>query len=189
MFENLALATFMVGLTVSIHLGGLLGLLCLLGSAFGKLGAAARRRGHHAVSCDLISPETDGLHYRTRVQLNVDASGTAGPMRPRSNEAVFTSNLPLAVTEIEELGLQLKNFNGVKKVSIAASSTGDLQWMVDDKAWLSFLKTSSIEVRDTALGRHRETKKRELLASIALMTEQELKSMQQKITMSNLFVF
>jgi tRNA/tmRNA/rRNA uracil-C5-methylase (TrmA/RlmC/RlmD family) len=77
--------------------------------------------------------ETDGLHYRTRVQLNVDASGTAGPMRPRSNEAVFTPNLPLAVTEIEELGLQLKNWNGVKKISIAASSTGDLQWMVDGK--------------------------------------------------------
>ena len=43
------------------------------------------------------------------------------------------------------------------------------------------LKTSSIEVRDTALGRHRETKKRELLASIALMMEQELESVQQKI--------
>jgi tRNA/tmRNA/rRNA uracil-C5-methylase (TrmA/RlmC/RlmD family) len=77
--------------------------------------------------------ETDGLHYRTRVQLNVDASGTAGPMRPRTNEAVFTPTLPLAVTEIEELGLQLKNWNGVKKISIAASSTGDLQWMVDGK--------------------------------------------------------
>lgn len=77
--------------------------------------------------------ETDGLHYRTRVQLNVDASGTAGPMRPRSNDAVFTPTLPLAVTEIEELGLQLKNWNGVKKISIAASSTGDLQWMVDGK--------------------------------------------------------
>lgn len=82
---------------------------------------------------EALPQETDGLHYRTRVQLNVDASGTAGPMRPRSNEAVFTPNLPLAVTEIEELGLQLKNWNGVKKISIAASSTGDLQWMVDDK--------------------------------------------------------
>ena len=77
--------------------------------------------------------ETDGLHYRTRVQLNVDATGTAGPMRPRSNDAVFTPNLPLAVSEIEELGIQLKNWNGVKKISIAASSTGDLQWMVDGK--------------------------------------------------------
>ena len=82
---------------------------------------------------EALPQETDGLHYRTRVQLNVDASGTAGPMRPRSNEAVFTPNLPLAVTEIEELGLQLKNWNGVKKISIAASSTGDLQWTVDDK--------------------------------------------------------
>ena len=50
------------------------------------------------------------------------------------------------------------------------------KWTADDKARLSFLKTSSIEVRDTALGRHRETKK-----SIALMTEQELESVQQKI--------
>jgi tRNA/tmRNA/rRNA uracil-C5-methylase (TrmA/RlmC/RlmD family) len=82
---------------------------------------------------EALPQETDGLHYRTRVQLNVDASGTAGPMRPGSNEAVFTPNLPLAVTEIEELGLQLKNWNGVKKISIAASSTGDLQWTVDDK--------------------------------------------------------
>ena len=77
--------------------------------------------------------ETDGLRYRTRVQLNVDDTGTAGPMRPRSNEAVFTPNLPLAVAEIEELGIQLKNWNGVKKISIASSSTGDLQWMVDGK--------------------------------------------------------
>ncbi|QKJ24869.1 class I SAM-dependent RNA methyltransferase [Aquiluna borgnonia] len=75
----------------------------------------------------------DGLHYRTRVQLNVDQSGTAGPFKPRTNQAVFTKTLPLAVQEIEELGLQLKNFNGVKRISIASSSTGDLQWMVDDK--------------------------------------------------------
>ena len=43
------------------------------------------------------------------------------------------------------------------------------------------LKTSWIEVRDTALGRYRETEKHELLGSIALMTEQEIKSVQQKI--------
>ncbi|BDP99933.1 TRAM domain-containing protein [Aquiluna sp. KACHI24] len=74
-----------------------------------------------------------GLHYRTRVQLNVDAGGTAGPSRIRSNEIVFTKDLPLAVQEIEELGLQLKNWSGVEKISIAASSTGDLQWLVDKK--------------------------------------------------------
>lgn len=77
--------------------------------------------------------ERGGLHYRTRVQLNVDESGTAGPSKMRSKEIVFTKDLPLAVPEIEELGLQLKNWSGVEKISIAASSTGDLQWSVDKK--------------------------------------------------------
>ena len=75
----------------------------------------------------------DGLHYRTRIQLNVDQGGLAGPSKSRSNEIVFTKQLPLAVAEIEELGLHLKNFSGVEKIKIAASNTGDLQWMVDDK--------------------------------------------------------
>jgi len=77
--------------------------------------------------------ERGGLRYRTRVQLNVDESGLAGPSKVRSNEIVFTKELPLAVLEIEELGLQLKNWSGVKKISIAASSTGDLQWQIDAK--------------------------------------------------------
>lgn len=75
----------------------------------------------------------DGLHYRTRVQLNVDETGLAGPSKSRSNEIVFTRDLPLAVPEIEELGMQLKNFRGIKKIKIAASNTGDLQWALDDK--------------------------------------------------------
>jgi tRNA/tmRNA/rRNA uracil-C5-methylase (TrmA/RlmC/RlmD family) len=77
--------------------------------------------------------QRNGLRYRTRVQLNVDQSGLAGPSRVRSNEIVFTKDLPLAVLEIEELGLQLKNWSSVSKISIAASSTGDLQWSVDKK--------------------------------------------------------
>lgn len=75
----------------------------------------------------------DGLRYRTRVQLNVDESGLAGPSKTRSNEIVFTKDLPLAVPEIEELGLHLKNFSGVQKIKIAASNTGDIQWQVDEK--------------------------------------------------------
>lgn len=77
--------------------------------------------------------EHDGLRYRTRAQLNVDESGTAGPSKIRTNEIVFTRDLPLAVKEIEELGLHLKNFNGVEKIRIASSNTGNLQWMVDKK--------------------------------------------------------
>lgn len=75
----------------------------------------------------------DGLHYRTRVQLNVDDTGLAGPSKARSNEILFTRDLPLAVPEIEELGMQLKNFRGIKKIKIASSNTGDLQWALDDK--------------------------------------------------------
>jgi len=77
--------------------------------------------------------DTDGLRYRTRIQLNVDASGLAGASKKRSNEIIFSKDLPLAVMEIEELGLHLKNFSGVEKIKIAASNTGDLQWMVDQK--------------------------------------------------------
>ena len=75
----------------------------------------------------------DGLRYRTRLQLNVDSSGLAGPSKARSNEIVFTKDLPLAVPEIEELGLHLKNFSGVQKIRIATSNTGDVQWQVDEK--------------------------------------------------------
>jgi len=77
--------------------------------------------------------QANGLRYRTRVQLNVDESGTAGPSKVRTNEIVFTRDLPLAVLEIEELGLHLKNFNGVEKIKIAASNTGNLQWSIDKK--------------------------------------------------------
>jgi tRNA/tmRNA/rRNA uracil-C5-methylase (TrmA/RlmC/RlmD family) len=80
-----------------------------------------------------VPGETDGLHYRTRVQLNVDASGLAGPMMSRTNDVIFTKDLPMAVEEIEQLGLHLKNWSGVKKISISASSVGDLQWSVDSK--------------------------------------------------------
>lgn len=77
--------------------------------------------------------ENNGLHYRTRVQLNVDDSGTAGPTRERSHEVIFTKQLPLAVTELEELGLHLKNWQGVRKISMAASSTGQVHYLVDKK--------------------------------------------------------
>jgi tRNA/tmRNA/rRNA uracil-C5-methylase (TrmA/RlmC/RlmD family) len=77
--------------------------------------------------------ENQGLRYRTRIQLNVDETGTAGPSKIRTNEIVFTRDLPLAVKEIEELGLHLKNFNGVDKIKIAVSNTGNSQWLIDKK--------------------------------------------------------
>lgn len=76
---------------------------------------------------------TAGLHYRTRIQLHVSEAGVAGPYRERSHEVVAVKSLPLAVEEINELGIHLKNWQDVKKIEISASSTGGLQYSIDKK--------------------------------------------------------
>jgi tRNA/tmRNA/rRNA uracil-C5-methylase (TrmA/RlmC/RlmD family) len=77
--------------------------------------------------------ESNGLRYRTRVQLHVNEFGDAGPYMERSHDVVLVRDLPLAVEDIRELGLHSKNWSGVKKIDIAASNTGQVQWRVDDK--------------------------------------------------------
>ena len=77
--------------------------------------------------------EVNGLGYRTRVQLHVDEAGTVGPYRERSHEVVKVRDLPLAVDEIRELEFQNKNFQDVKKIEVAVSSTGQVQWKIDKK--------------------------------------------------------
>lgn len=77
--------------------------------------------------------EDGGLGYRTRVQLHVDEDGHVGPYRERTHEVVETRDLPLAVEDIRELGLHLKNWSGVSKIEIAASNTGQVQYSVDKK--------------------------------------------------------
>jgi len=86
-----------------------------------------------SIPVEAIDDSETGLGYRTRVQLHVDEYGDTGPYRERSHEVVKVKTLPLAVPEIEELGLHLKNWQSVKKISIAASNTGGLQWIVDRK--------------------------------------------------------
>lgn len=75
----------------------------------------------------------NGLGYRTRVQLHVSAEGVAGPYRERSHEVVAVKSLPLAINDINELGIHLKNWQDVSKIQIAASSTGGMQWLIDKK--------------------------------------------------------
>lgn len=77
--------------------------------------------------------ENNGLGYRTRIQLHVNEDGDVGPYKERSHEVVRVKTLPLAVPEIQELGLHLKNWQDVKKIEIAASSTGQIQYTVDKK--------------------------------------------------------
>lgn len=75
----------------------------------------------------------NGLHYRTRIQLHVSPEGIAGPYRERSHDVVKVKSLPLAIEEINELGIHLKNWQDVKRIEIAASATGGLQWLIDKK--------------------------------------------------------
>ncbi|MFM6971292.1 MAG: class I SAM-dependent RNA methyltransferase, partial [Rhodoluna sp.] len=77
--------------------------------------------------------EANGLGYRTRVQLHVDEDGIVGPYRERSHEVVRVRDLPLAVEEIRELEFQNKNYQDVKKIEVAVSSTGQVQWKIDKK--------------------------------------------------------
>jgi tRNA/tmRNA/rRNA uracil-C5-methylase (TrmA/RlmC/RlmD family) len=77
--------------------------------------------------------DANGLGYRTRVQLHVDEAGEPGPYRERSHEVISVRNLPLAVEEVNELNLHLKNWQGVKKIEIAVSNTGQVQYSVDKK--------------------------------------------------------
>jgi len=85
------------------------------------------------VPVESIDDSETGLGYRTRIQLHVNEFGDAGPYMERSHDVVRVRNLPLAVPEIEELGLHLKNWQNVSKIHIAASNTGGLQWLVDKK--------------------------------------------------------
>ena len=55
------------------------------------------------------------------------------------------------------------------------------EWTDEDEARLENLKTKPIAVGDTALGRHQELKKRELLALVASMSKEELKKLQSEI--------
>ena len=77
--------------------------------------------------------ESNGLGYRTRVQLHVSEDGFVGPYRERSHEVVRVKSLPLATEDIQEASFHTKNYQGVSKIEVAASNTGQLQWHVDKK--------------------------------------------------------
>lgn len=76
---------------------------------------------------------TNGLGYRTRIQLHVSEEGVAGPYRERTHNVVPIKSLPLAAAEINELGVHLKNWQDVKRIEISTASTGGVQWFIDKK--------------------------------------------------------
>ena len=77
--------------------------------------------------------ENNGLGYRSRIQLHVDEQGFVGPYRERSHEVVRVKSLPLATEDIQELEFHHKNYQSVGKIEVMASSTGQVQWLIDKK--------------------------------------------------------
>lgn len=77
--------------------------------------------------------ENNGLGYRSRIQLHVDEQGFVGPYRERSHEVIRVKTLPLATEDIQELEFHNKNYQSVGKIEVMASSTGQVQWLIDKK--------------------------------------------------------
>lgn len=77
--------------------------------------------------------ESDGLGYRTRVQLQIGQDGTAGIFRERSHDLISVAQLPLAVEAINSSGLISRNHIGAKKLSIAVDDEGNLQFSTGGK--------------------------------------------------------
>jgi tRNA/tmRNA/rRNA uracil-C5-methylase (TrmA/RlmC/RlmD family) len=111
----------------------------------------ARMAGVELSAEVLAVDESDGLGYRTRVQLHVAPDGTAGVKGTRSNEVIAVDSLPLANSEINELALHKKGFPGKKKIFIA-SSPDSLQWSIDGEVGGSKVVTEVVGGRVFDLG-------------------------------------
>ena len=92
--------------------------------------ALSRMAGLHLSPQVKAVDDSDGLGYRTRVQLHVAPDGTVGVKGSRSNDVIPVSSLPLANAAINELGLHNRKLPGKKKIFIA-SSPDSLQWSID----------------------------------------------------------
>ena len=102
----------------------------VLAESLSRMSGIEREVQVHQVPGDDL---TNGLGYRTRIQLHVSPEGIAGPYKERTHEVVRVKSLPLANAEINELGIHLKNWQDVKRIEIATASTGGVQWLIDKK--------------------------------------------------------
>lgn len=80
--------------------------------------------------------ETDGLGWRTRIELTVDAAGRAGMHRYRSADVVPLTDMPLAVPALRELGIFERRWPAGSRVTAVAPVGGDRPLvLVDGVPW------------------------------------------------------
>ena len=73
-----------------------------------------------AVEVEAVPGDVDGLRWRTRVQLAVDASGRAGLRRHRSHEIEHVDLCLIATKDVEEVGAERLPWPGAAGVEVAA---------------------------------------------------------------------
>lgn len=80
--------------------------------------------------------ETDGLGWRTRIELTVDAAGRAGMHRYRSADVVPLTDMPLAVPALRELRLFERRWPAGVRITAVAPVGGDRPLvLVDGVPW------------------------------------------------------
>lgn len=76
--------------------------------------------------------DPDGTGWRTRVRLQVDADGVAGPYAARSHRVIPVDDLPLAVREAQAIAPLDERFRGAAHVDIVVPSTGNPFVLVEE---------------------------------------------------------
>jgi tRNA/tmRNA/rRNA uracil-C5-methylase (TrmA/RlmC/RlmD family) len=94
-----------------------------------------RRLAHldQEVEVEAAPGETDGLGWRTRIELTTDDAGRAGMHVHRSDEVRPLRAMPLASAAIGELGLFGRRWPGGARISVAAPVGGDRPLVLVDR--------------------------------------------------------
>lgn len=83
---------------------------------------------------EAVPGDADGLSWRTRVQLAVDAEGHAGLRRHRSHDVVRIDDCPIAHPGTDVAGLVARRWPGVASVEVAAPAGGQERLLAVEQA-------------------------------------------------------
>ena len=90
----------------------------------------------HDVVVEVAPGETDGLGWRTRIELTTDDAGRPGMHRHRSEEVVPLTAMPLAVTGIADLDVFGRRWPAAVRLTVVAPVGGDRPLvLVDGVPW------------------------------------------------------
>ena len=86
-----------------------------------------------SVTVSALPGDSDGLHWRTRVGLQINQQGQAGPFAEGTHSVVPVESLPLAVHEIEELGIHAQDWSGHTRIRLVKPSGSEPRLILDDQ--------------------------------------------------------